>query len=341
MKSLPNRIAISALLGAALLGVCLLTAGSSSGQSAPTADDPSAHPGRLVQLPDGRRMNFRCSGAGSPTVIFESGFEGTSMAWYKVAPLIAKSRRACAYDRAGSGFSDAGPLPRDGASIAKDLDQGLKAAGIGGPYVMVGHSAGGLYVRLFADRRPRDVVGMVLVDPSVEHQDTRFAAAFGPGAGALTALHDRVARCLAAAERNGLPSGDPQLAPCVPPRRPQESVAAYDARLAQAVRPAAWRTQLSELDTLWTTTSDQMDLGRSSYGDMPLIVLTATTTYAGPPGSANEAAGRLWTSLHREIAARSSRGEEQAVAGSGHLMMLDRPDAIAAAVEKVISEARR
>ena len=106
-------------------------------------------PGEIVQLADGRKLNFRCAGRGAPTVLLESGFGADSRAWSKVQPTVAETTRVCAYDRAGYGFSDPGPLPRDGAAIARDLDQALTQAEILGPFVVVGHSAGGLYARLY------------------------------------------------------------------------------------------------------------------------------------------------------------------------------------------------
>jgi pimeloyl-ACP methyl ester carboxylesterase len=273
-------------------------------------------------------------------VLFEGGFAATSLAWYKVQPLVARQHRACAYDRAGYGFSDPGAEPRDGAATAKDLDEGLRALGINGPFVLVGHSAGALYMRLFADRRPADVVGMVLVDPSIEHQDRRFADAFGPGAGALTGQRNRAASCLAAAEAKTLPSSEPALAACTPKPVPTQAPAVAAARMAEALRPATWRTQISELDSLWGSTSQAVDAGRASYGRLPLVVLTAEGTYAGAPPSVRAAVDGLWRDLHREIAARSERGEERLVAGSSHMMMLDQPQAIVQAVDQVIAESR-
>src|SRR5262252_5295546 len=155
---------------------------------------------RTVQLPDGRRMFLHCEGSGAPTVILDAGAMASSAAWGKVLPEVAKTTRVCAYDRAGYGRSDPGPLPRDGRAVAEDLDQLLRAAGIDGPFVLAGHSAGALYVRMFSDLRPSDVAGMVLIDPSVERQDRRFAAAFGPGAGGMEPLRARAAKCLQAAE---------------------------------------------------------------------------------------------------------------------------------------------
>lgn len=286
---------------------------------APASTAPAPQPiplpplGRLVRLPDGRHINLRCAGAGSPTVLFEGGFAADSGAWYKVQPQVARTTRACSYDRAGSGRSDPGPLPRDGAAIARDLARTLYAAKIDGPFVLVGHSAGGLYMRVFSDRRPRDVVAMVLVDSSVEHQDARFAAMFGPNAGSTAPIRARAQRCLTAIEANK-PAGDPALAGC------------------RERRTGVLRTQISELDNLWTSTSRQLDTGRRSYGAMPLIMLTSARTFPEP-------AARFWSDLHREVAARSTRGSERMI-DSGHMMMIEKPDAVISAIEEVIAMTR-
>jgi pimeloyl-ACP methyl ester carboxylesterase len=257
-----------------------------------------------------------------------------------VEALVAPRFRVCAYDRAGYGFSDPGPQPRDGAAIARDLDQALRAARIGGPFIVVGHSAGGLYVRLFADRRPADVAGMVLVDPSVEYQDKRYAEAFGPGAGSVAPMIARDERCLAAARAGRLPSSDPALAPCAAPPGANESPAVAAERLAEARRPSLWETRISELNALWTLTSDEVAAGRRSYGALPLIVLTAADgVAAGAPPAVRARALRFWAGLHAEIAVRSDLGLQRTVARSSHMMMWDRPDAIAAAIAEVAAQA--
>ena len=279
-------------------------------------------------------------GAGSPTVLLEGGYEANSTAWWKVEPQVAKFTRVCAYDRAGSGFSDPGPLPRDGAAIAADLDHALSAAHISGPLVLVGHSAGALYVRLFAQRHRGEVVGMVLVDPSVEHQDRRMAAIFGPGAGSVASLRARAELCLEAARRNGLPSPSPQLARCAPPPKANDSPALAAEEMAENTRPSTWETRISELDSLWTTTSEELDQGDSSLGAIPLIVLTAEGTNADAPAQLRPALDAAWAGFHRQLAALSSRGNAQLVANASHLMMRDRPDAVIAAIAEVVASGR-
>ncbi len=276
-----------------------------------------------VRLPDGRQIALRCTGSGSPTVLLEGGWGADSRAWSKVQPLIAATSRVCSYDRAGMGASDPGPLPRDGAAIARDLDTALRAARIAAPFVVVGHSAGGLYVRLFADRRPADVVGMVLVDPSVEHQDARLSAVFGPGAGSTAGLRARSAACLAVATGKRPPT------------------AAAPVRCDPTTPAKTYATEVAELDSLWGATSDEVAAGRDRYGALPLIVLTAGDTNAALPDRARRVVDRVWAGLHDELAERSTVGVRQTVTGTGHLIPRDRPDAIAAAVAEVIAAARR
>ena len=330
-RTLAGWAATGIIAGSILASVGACHAGNGA------ADDPldPGRPGRLVRLADGRRINFRCTGAGAPTVLLESGWAASSTLWYKVQPLAARHQRVCSYDRAGYGFSDPGPMPRDGAAVTRDLSQALDAAGIKGPLVMVGHSAGGLYVRMFADARPRDVVGMVLVDPSVPHQDERFEAVFGGHGDPLAGMKARAAKCLAAAKAGALPSLDPALAAC------EARASASTAEKAQATAASTYETQLSELDTLFTTTSDEVDAGRATLGDMPLVVLTADGDYASASPRAREALNAVWGSLHRQIASLSLRGSAQLVAGTSHMMMFDRPDAIVQAIEEVSAAASK
>jgi pimeloyl-ACP methyl ester carboxylesterase len=106
-----------------------------------------AQPGQLVAANE-TRLNFYCMGNGSPAVVFDSGWEDWAPAWAVVQPQVAKWTRACSYDRAGAGFSDAGPMPRTSVRIADELHSALHNAGIDGPYILVGHAFGGDNVRL-------------------------------------------------------------------------------------------------------------------------------------------------------------------------------------------------
>ena len=115
----------------------------------------------------GRRMRLVCEGPaqGSPTVLFAAGAFGFAADWSVVQRKLAgQGIRSCAYDRAGMGFSDPGPQPRDGVAICADLERLLAAAGERGPFIYVGHSMAGLYARLFSARNRDTVQGVVLVD---------------------------------------------------------------------------------------------------------------------------------------------------------------------------------
>ena len=150
------------LLAAALLGLAAVGGGY---QAVGSAVDRSAHPppGRLVDV-GGHRLHLYCTGSG----VADRGAGGAvgrgDAAMGMGAAGVAEHTRVCSYDRAGHGWSDPVDHPQDGAEIATDLETLLDRAGEAGPYVLVGHSIGGLYVRIFADRRPDLVAGMVLLD---------------------------------------------------------------------------------------------------------------------------------------------------------------------------------
>lgn len=282
--------------------------------AAPPAGD------RLVTLPSHRHIHLVCRGSGAPTVILESGYGADAGAWYKVQPLLAARSRVCAYDRAGYGLSDPGPLPRNGRAIASDLDQALRVARIGGPFIGVGHSAGALYIRLFAARRPGEMVGMVLLDPSVEHQPRRTEALFGPGAGSIEPIRTEALRCLAVVQRG---SGDPGFDSCVPGRDQPNSRKA-------ALSIAHWRSQVSEIETLFTTTSDQVAQQADKARGVPTIILTASSNSRGGP-DAGEALRRRF---HDELRRQFTDGRQRLVVSS-HMVMLDRPEAVVAAVDEL------
>jgi pimeloyl-ACP methyl ester carboxylesterase len=123
--------------------------------------------GRLVDI-GGRRLHVDCKGSGSPEVIVENGGAAFSFDWALVQPQIARFTRICTYDRAGYAWSDVGPEFDTFDQAAHDLHLLLAKAGVPGPYVLVGHSLGGMLVRFYQTKYPTDIVGMVLVDSSHE-----------------------------------------------------------------------------------------------------------------------------------------------------------------------------
>src|SRR3954464_1139769 len=136
------------------------------------------HDGRTLAMPGqlydvgGHRLHMSCTGSGSPTVVLTSGTAEFSQSWARMTPAIATTSRVCAYDRAGQGWSDDVAQPQDGRAMASDLHALLNAAGEHGPYLLVGHSLGGVYAMTFAAQYPGDVAGMVLLDSSTPGQFT-------------------------------------------------------------------------------------------------------------------------------------------------------------------------
>jgi len=136
---------------------------------------PYLTPQHLVTIALGRRLNVYCSGSGSPTVILESGYGGDSTAWRYVQPLIAKHTHVCSYDRAGERFSDPGPYPRDLHAMTSDLHALAATLSLPKPFILVGHSMGGMNALMYADRYKSDLSGLVLIEPGTMYDHTRYS----------------------------------------------------------------------------------------------------------------------------------------------------------------------
>jgi pimeloyl-ACP methyl ester carboxylesterase len=142
------------------------------------ADGSAASFEKIVDI-GGRHLFIRCSGVSTkadPVVVLDAGMGNSSEVWSLVQPQASRFSRVCSYDRAGMGKSDKPPHPASSEDIVSDLHRLLEMAGIRAPYVLVGHSFGGMNVRLFASRYPNEVKGLVLVDSSHEDEIDRTIA---------------------------------------------------------------------------------------------------------------------------------------------------------------------
>ena len=148
-----------------LLGVYAVSALGGGYQTAAEFLDNRMHqaPGQMVDV-GGHRLHLLCAGSGAPTVILESGLGEAAAYWGWIAAAVAKDTRVCAYDRAGRGWSDPAAASQDGVAVATDLHILLDRGSLAGPFVLVGHSSGAQYVRIFAGRYPEQVAGMILLD---------------------------------------------------------------------------------------------------------------------------------------------------------------------------------
>ena len=159
-RQMPSRIG-RWLLYPVLAVLMIASVGGGYATVRESLDDPP--PGQLIDV-GGHRLHLHCTGSGSPTVVLEPGGGEPSSTLNRIAPAVARDTTVCVYDRAGRGWSDPANGPQDGNHIAADLHTLLQRAHIPGPYVLAGHSFGGLYVQSFAAQFPDQVAGMVLLD---------------------------------------------------------------------------------------------------------------------------------------------------------------------------------
>lgn len=301
----------------------------------------------LVDIGDGRRLNLHCVGHGAPTVLFEQGGEGLIFNWRKVQPAITAITRTCFYDRAGFGFSDPPAKPVTATNVTDDLHALLKTAGVERPIVLVGHSIGGFYATMYADRFPAEVAGMVLVEPgfagqwpklSPEDASTREEETRRGGA--------RFLQCGALA-RQGLLSAE---APHDCFKTPSDlTLVERDYFLHVNTRPWWYEAEIDQSDNYFPYHSDgsvswneERVLSRS-FGAMPLAVLSAAVA----PGNSwesdavYETSAQWWRAGHEALAQRSTRGVWTLVPKAGHFIQKDNPEAVVQAIKRVVEQARQ
>jgi len=296
-------------------------------------------PGQLVDV-GGHKMHIRCAGSGTPTVVIDAGNACFGLEWTPIQERLAETTRVCTYDRAGYGWSEAGPSPRDGATIATELHALLQAAGEPGPYVLVGHSLGGIHARLYAAQYPDEVVGLVLVDTAVEYTiSAEREAEMRTSIGFYQVMHlltgSGLLRVLGPLSGEG---SMPETARKLPS-------ALQETYLNLLLDPQQYTTAIAEMAQLPETlrqTGEAMS-GARPLDDRPLIVLTAGQRMA--PGSTpfddrRVPVGQEIIDAQGTLAALSSQGEQRVIEQSGHQVHLDAPDAVIVAVHDVIQMVR-
>jgi len=270
-------------------------------------------PGQLVDV-GGYRLHIFCLGHGEPTVILESGLGGFSLDWIYVQTLLESETRVCAYDRAGYGWSDLGPLPRDSSQIARELAILLEKAQIGPPYILVGHSFGGFSVEYFAKRHPGLVAGIVLVDASHPDQSSRLPdlpSRAGRGTGTLVTLFN------------------PKVVRTHYPERVWFSIEAL------LTSGKAIVTQQRELRYFNVSASEVHMSG--ALPEVPLVVVTRGRR-VWPEDPMGDALERAWTEMQLDLVS-SVPGARQLIArNAGHLVHLDEPEMVAHAVRMLLRE---
>jgi len=283
--------------------------------------DASAYPmsGQMIDV-GGHRLHLQCTGSGSPTVVLQPGGGDMSSAMGWIAPAVAAHTRVCVYDSAGRGWSEASDVTQDGAQMMTDLHTLLHSGGVPGPYVLAGHSFGGLYVRIFAAQYPNEVAGMVLIDSTGAHLPASTSAqSWGPddilargSVLASTSARLGVGRLFGLAGYGSLP---PQSA---------------DEVRAKIATSTSLRSTIDEF--LQATASEHEAAALTNFGDKPLVVLTA--------GSGNDAA---WMKAQDQTATLSTNSVHRVAQGATHPdLILKQQDAAltAQAIIDVVSSVR-
>jgi pimeloyl-ACP methyl ester carboxylesterase len=276
-------------------------------------------PGKMVSIGT-HDIHLNCAGSGSPTVVFEADLDQYgSLSWVPVQERIGELTRACSYDRAGILWSEPGPLPRDGETIARELSTVLDAAGEEGPYILVGHAFGGAYIRIFAGKYPDDVCGMVLIESSHPEMLTRFGEY-----GVVPEIPDRNIRPLILF-----------LSHLGSPGRYKGNVYNLPPEIYDPVQAFFPESSMTWFDEKVESPNTLAQAGHYEYlGDWPLIVL-ATSGPSPSLGDLGQKLVDLWLEMQRELLLLSENSEFRSYE-IGHYPQLQSPELVIEAIQDVL-----
>lgn len=289
-------------------------------------------PGEMIRVGE-HQLHLNCRGAGRPVVIVEAGSGSWSLQWQVVQVVVAEVTEICTYDRAGYGWSEPGPEPRTGKQIVTELHTLLENAGLEGPYILVGHSLGGLFVRLYASEYPDEVVGMVLLDAVHEEAEERMPSEvvqveeaklelYGPAT--LAARLGLLDRAVPAVTRE--PSGLPSRLQTI------YEAYAYRATLFQAIQ--------SEGKAFEQTVEQVKAAG--TLGDLPLVVIRhgKPTMFSYLPAEEEQQSEEAWIALQRDLTTLSSNSKLIVATESGHDIHLDQPALVVDVIRALVAQVR-
>jgi len=300
------------------------------------ANDRAAHPapGRTYDL-DGLAMHIDCRGTGEPVVVLEAGLMAGSTSWLQVIDTIAAHTRTCTYDRAGMDWSAFGDYEASASAVVVRLKALLELAHERGPWVMVGMSAGGVYVREFQARYPDDVLGMVLVDSSHEGQTFRL-----PTSGGLDRLDQMLKLCEVLQ-----PFGVIRLTKGLDGFMNWYQLPAEQQALFRANYYQTHSCRAIARESTGFTADLQRNVPPRPLGDLPLFVLSQGNEPRGDAqtGQTDEAARsqrEVWDQLQLELAALSSRSERRIASRSGHIIQFEQPELVIQAIDDMVEMIR-
>lgn len=310
------------------VGIGVLVGGGLAYQTLATASDAQNYPppGQQVDV-GGYALHIQCEGEGSPTLVVESGSGTWSLMWAHLLPRLAERSRTCVYDRAGYGWSDSSGEPHTAANSADDLRAVLTQAQIAPPYVLIGHSYGGWVVRMFRDRYPDEVVGVVLAESSHPEQWARLPASFIDGANRQTQLLNVM---------TGLaPFGLPRLLVPDDPYLPEALQSEYRAMMGLGRSYEALASEFGQAEL-----SGQQAASTGDLGDLPLAVVSAQNSLQAfaviDPNLPFEQANRIWAVLQAELATLSTNSVHLVSTQGDHYIHATDPDLVLAGVDWVL-----
>jgi pimeloyl-ACP methyl ester carboxylesterase len=269
-------------------------------------------------------MHLDCTGSGSATVILESGLGDSYISWQKVQTQIARFTRVCSYDRAGLGYSDSTSRSPTSKNVAQDLHALLHNAGTAPPFILVGHSIGGFYVRFYASLYRSEVAGIVLVDSSHPEQQKRFPAA----------VNDLDSSWLREAEfiEFTMPLGVPRLLGfCSGDGEVRAAECNFD----------NVRETVAELESIPISAAQTASTG--AFGDLPLAVLSQDPETPQPdlPEDLVKSTSAAWQQMQNELAQLSTRSRHLVAKNSGHYIQIDRPEVVIEAVRALVKDTQQ